>query len=111
MQDGITACWNTKYTYYVPRPSQIDPAIKTASPIPNFPAYLSSHATFASAAATVLGYIFPDEATSLQAQADEAALSRLYGGVNYRFSNEEGARSGTAIGKMAVDWASGDGAK
>ena len=111
MQDGITAAWYTKYTFFVPRPSQLDRAIKTASPIPNFPAYLSSHAAFASSAATVLGYIFPDNATSLSAQADEAAMSRLYGGVNYRFSNEEGARFGTAIGKMAVDWATADGSK
>lgn len=111
MQDGATACWQTKYNYFVPRPSQMDPAIKTATGIPNFPSYTSGHATFSAAAATVLGYLFPEEATALNAQAAEAALSRLYGGIHYRFDNEEGAKCGAAIGKIAANWASTDGSK
>ncbi|GAB3642319.1 phosphatase PAP2 family protein [Spirosoma arcticum] len=111
MQDGGTACWYTKYKYFVPRPSQMDPAIKTATGIPNFPSYTSGHATFSSAAATVLGHLFPSEAANLTAQAEEAALSRLLGGIHYRFDNEEGAKCGTAVGKIAVDWAKTDGAQ
>ena len=111
IQDGGTACWYTKFKYFVPRPSQMDPAIKTATGIPNFPSYTSGHATFSAAAATVLGYLFPDEATNLTTQATEAALSRLLGGIHYRFDNEEGAKCGTAVGKIAVDWAKTDGAQ
>ena len=111
MQDGGTACWFTKYKYFVPRPSQMDPAIKTATGIPNFPSYTSGHATFSAAAATVLGYVFPDEAANLTAQADEAALSRLLAGIHYRFDNEEGYKCGTAVGRIAIDWAQADGAK
>lgn len=111
MQDGATACWQTKYKYFVPRPSQMDPAIKTATGIPNFPSYTSGHATFSAAAATVLGYLFPDEATTLNGQAAEAALSRLYSGIHYRFDNEEGAKCGATVGRIATTWASTDGAQ
>ncbi len=109
MQDGGTACWYTKYKYFVPRPSQIDASIKTATGIPNFPSYTSGHATFSAAAATVLGYIFPTEATSLNSQAAEAAMSRLYGGIHYRFDNEAGTQCGNSVGTLAVDWAKLDG--
>ncbi|MBC3787141.1 phosphatase PAP2 family protein [Spirosoma utsteinense] len=111
MQDAITACWDTKYKFYVPRPSQMDPAIKTVAGIPNFPSYTADHATFAASATTVLGYLFPSESASLNAQAQEATLSQLYGGIHYRFDNEEGARCGTSVGNVAVDWAAADGAK
>ncbi len=111
IQDGGTACWFTKYKYFTPRPSQIDPTIKTATGIPNFPGYTSGHATFSAAAATVLSYLFPAEAAQLKAQADEAAMSRLYGGIHHRFDNEEGANCGTVVGKVAIDWAKTDGAK
>ena len=111
MQDGSTACWATKFTYFVPRPSQIDPAIKTATLIPNMPGYVSEHATLSAAATTVFLYLFPAEATTLNAQATEAALSGLYGGTQFRFDTEEGARLGTAIGKLVVESAKTDGAK
>ena len=111
MQDGSTLNWYTKYNYYVPRPSQMDPAIKTATGIPNFPGYTADQATFSTAAATVLSYLFPTEATSLTKQADEAVLSGLYSGTHYRFDTEAGAKSGTAVGQLAVGWAKSDGAK
>ncbi len=110
MQDGSTASWSAIYTYFVPRPSQIDPSIKTATSIPNYPGYVSDHATISSAAATVLAYLFPDQATQLNAQGTEAGLSRLYGGVHYRFDIDAGATWGTRIGQMAVDGAKTDGA-
>ena len=111
MQDGGTACWSIKYNYFVPRPSQMDPAIKTATGIPNVPSYTSEHATFSAAAATVLAYLFPDEAAMLKTQADEAVMSQLFSGIHYRFDTEEGAKSGAAVGRMAVEWAKADGAK
>ena len=111
MQDGGTIGWYTKFNYYVPRPSQMDPAIKTATGIPNFPGYIADQAIFSTAAATVLSYLFPTEATSLTKQADEAVLSGLYSGTHYRFDTEAGAKSGTAVGQLAVGWAKSDGAK
>ncbi len=55
LMDAAICCWRTKYIYILPRLSQIDPKIKTATGIPNFPAYTSGHSTFSGAAATVLG--------------------------------------------------------
>ncbi|UFH54723.1 phosphatase PAP2 family protein [Spirosoma sp. KNUC1025] len=111
MQDGGTAAWSAMYTYFVPRPSQIDPTIKTATNIPNYPAYVSDHATISSAAATVLAYVFPELSTQLNAQGIEAGLSRLYSGIHYRFDVEAGAKWGNTIGQLAVESAKTDGAK
>lgn len=111
MQDATTASWRAKYTYFVPRPSQLDPNIKTATVIPNTPSYVSDRATVSAAAATVLAFVFPDEALRLNAQAAEATLSGLYDGTHYRFDNEEGAKWGALIGQLAVSAARSDGAK
>jgi membrane-associated phospholipid phosphatase len=111
MQDATTAAWLTKYTYYTPRPSQVDATIKTATVIPNTPGYVSDQAAVSAAAAAVLTYVFPDEATNLTAQALEAAMAGLYSGTQFRFDIEEGAKVGTAIGQLAVTGAKADGAK
>lgn len=111
LQDAGTACWSVKYTYFVPRPSQIDPIIRTATPIPNLPGYPVEQATFATAATTVLAYLFPDEAADLNKQGAEAALSGLYGGTCFRFDSEAGTKLGTAVGNLTVQSAKTDGAK
>jgi membrane-associated phospholipid phosphatase len=110
VMDAGILCWYSKYQYYLPRPSQVDPAIKTATGIPNFPSYTSGHASFSGAAATLLAYLFPTQANRLLNQADEAALSRLYGGIHYRFDNDRGKECGAKIGQLAVAWAQADGA-
>ncbi len=109
LMDAAICCWNTKYKFFIPRPSQIDPEIKTATGIPNFPSYTSGHATFSGAAANVLIYVFPSKTQSLQQQAEEAAMSRLYGGIHYRFDNEAGLKCGQNIGDVAVAWGKTDG--
>ena len=111
MQDATTASWRVMYTYFVPRPPQIDPSIKTAVTIPNTPGYVSPHATVSTAAGAVLAHLFPAEATSLTAQAIEAGLSGLYGGTHFRFDIDEGAKLGSVIGQLAVTEAKADGAK
>ena len=111
MQDATTATWRAQYTYFVPRPAQLDPGIKTATTMLNTPSYVADRATVSTAAATVLAYLFPDEATRLNAQAAEASLSGLYSGTQYRFDNEAGATWGTLIGQLAVTGAKVDGAK
>jgi hypothetical protein len=111
MQDATTATWRAQYTYFVPRPAQLDPAIKTATTMLNTPSYVADRATVSTAAATVLAYLFPDEATRLSAQATEASLSGLYSGTQYRFDNEAGATWGTLIGQLAVTGAKADGVK
>lgn len=109
MDAGIS-CWDTKYAYYLLRPYQADPAITTPVGRPNFPAYTSGHASFSGAASEVLSYFFPDQSGALRAAAEEAAMSRLYGGIHYRFDNEIGLERGRFIGGLAVQRAASDGA-
>lgn len=111
MMDAAILCWETKYHYMVPRPSQMDPEIKTLTGVPNFPAYTSGHSTFSAAAATILGHIFPAKAATFNDWANEASLSRLYGGIHYRMDCEAGLVSGSAVGGLAVQRAQTDGAE
>jgi hypothetical protein len=83
-QNAAIACWDTKFFYCNPRPSQLDPSIKTGTGIPNFPSYVSGHSTFSAAAAGILSYLFPEGEAYFKEQADEAAMSRLYGAIHYR---------------------------
>ncbi len=59
MMDAAISCWDAKFTYFNPRPAQIDPSIKTTTGVPNFPAYVSGHSTFSAAACAVLSHIIP----------------------------------------------------
>lgn len=110
LMDAGIACFDSKYHYWLIRPSQVDPSITTPVGLPNFPSYISGHATFSGAAAAVLGYLFPAEKARVQALAEEAALSRLYGGIHYRFDNEAGLAVGRAVGELAVARGQVDGA-
>lgn len=102
MADTFIAVWDVKYRYWTLRPItaakkllnvELQPAILT----PPFPSYLSGHASFSGAAARILGHYFPTEATRLDALAEEAALSRLYGGIHYRHDNEDGLALGRKV--------------
>ena len=83
-------------------------------PTPPFPDYPSGHATQSAAAAAVLGSLFgpntsfvdnthndrgwgPRSFKSFKAAADEAAASRMYAGIHYRFSSEGGKPQGQCV--------------
>jgi hypothetical protein len=108
--DAGVACWDAKFVYYNPRPSQLDPSIKTLIGLPNFPSYTSGHSTFSAAAAVVLGHLFPSGQDYFNAQKDEAALSRLYGGIHYPSDVNVGKDHGARIGGYTVRFAQQDGA-
>lgn len=109
MEDAGIACWDAKYYFHYPRPIQAMPGFKTILGTPNFPSYTSGHSMFSAAAAEVLSNIFPDEASRFAGYSSEAALSRLYGGIHYRFDIEDGQESGQAVGRLAVNRMSVDG--
>ena len=44
----------------------------------------------------------PSERAILDAQAEEAAMSRLYAGIHYRFDSDVGLRMGRALAALAV---------
>lgn len=85
-------------------------------PTPPFPDFVSGHSTFSGAAASILAFFYgTDEVgfttrsdalpgmvrsfASFSEAADEAALSRLYGGIHYRSANDSGLAAGLAIGE------------
>jgi len=110
LMDAAIVCWDTKYYYFNPRPTQIDLNIKTLTGIPNFPSYSSGHSNFSAAAAAVLTYLLPDRGTKFTDLAHEAAMSRLYGGIHYRTDVEVGLVTGAKVGQYAVQRAKSDGA-
>lgn len=111
MHDAAVGCWEAKFFYYNPRPSQMDPRIKTPIGLPNFPSYPSGHSTFSAAAAAVLSHLFPGEAAAFAAMRDEAGISRLYGGIHYRSDIEGGKAHGDRIAAFTLEFARTDGAQ
>ncbi len=123
--DAFVSCWKCKYMYNILRPvsfiqSTIDPSWQAYLENPPFPEYTSGHGTVSGAIAMVLSdifgynYAFTDhshDANGLKPRsfdtfldfAQEAAMSRLYGGIHYRMSNEEGLKNGKRIGKAICE--------
>lgn len=110
MHDAAVGCWDAKYAYFNPRPSQLDSIIKTKIGMPNFPAYTSGHSGFSAAASTVLSYLFPSGASSFDSMKEEASISRLYGAIHYRSDLDAGKALGARIGGYTVRFARQDGA-
>jgi hypothetical protein len=101
--DALIACHDAKYTYWLLRPIQADPAIRLAVGMPNFPAYPSNHACASGAAAFVLGALWPNESRRLGEMANEAGLSRVYGGIHFRFDSDTGLAMARSIGALAAE--------
>lgn len=110
MMDGGISCWDAKYYYHYPRPIQVIEGFKTIAGTPNFPAYTSGHSVFSAAGAAVLGYIFPEEAALVSSWAEEAALSRVYGGIHWTFDAKIGTAQGTNVAQYTINTAQNDGA-
>src|SRR5437773_7942777 len=98
MADAFIECWACKFKYWIARPFQRIPGLVTVITTPNFPTYTSGHSTISAAAAAVMGEVFPAERDYFIQQSEEAAMSRLYGGIHFRHDNEEGTRVGIEIG-------------
>ena len=120
--DAFISCWQAKFTYNLCRPityirTYINPAWNSMITTPNFPEYTSGHSVQSGAAARVLTAMFganysyidstgyPDLAprsfNSFDAFANEAAISRLYGGIHYRDAIDHGLTEGDCIGVRA----------
>jgi hypothetical protein len=106
MYDGFVSCWYTKFTYWTARPFQRitddDPTFTTVVPTPNFPSYTSGHSTISSAAAIIMGQLFPEEASYFLEQAEEAKMSRLWAGIHFPQDNENGFKVGKQIGSKYI---------
>jgi membrane-associated phospholipid phosphatase len=124
LADAFIACWETKYRHDLLRPVTyirrvIDPDWEPYLTTPPFPEYPSGHSTQSAAAAAVLtaafgeGYAFEDAThvedglpargfASFRAAAEEAASSRLLGGIHFRSAIERGLEQGACVGAHAV---------
>jgi membrane-associated phospholipid phosphatase len=111
IMDAGISCWDAKYYYHYPRPIQAIPGFKAILGTPNFPGYTSGHSTFSAAAATVLSHFFPEDQAKFDAWAQEAADSRVYAGIHFRFDSEAGNAQGRACGQFTVKVATQDGAE
>ena len=122
--DAFIGCWQTKYQYDLIRPLSyikrvIDPKWETLINTPPFPEYTSGHSVASAAAALVLTSIFgdnfafddntdqadglaPRKFASFWEAANQAGMSRLYGGIHYRAAIESGLAQGRCIGAFAV---------
>ena len=110
LMDAAIVCWDTKFFYFNPRPTQMNSNIKTLTGIPNFPSYISGHSTFSGAAAAILSYLVPERASAYGDMAQEASLSRMLAGIHYRADCQTGLETGKKVGDFAVQRAQTDGA-
>lgn len=118
--DAFISCWHTKYRYNLLRPvtyirEQIDPAWTPLLATPPFPEYTSGHSVQSGASARVLTDLFGDLAftdhthdakgfaprsfSSFMEAAQEAAISRLYGGIHFRAAIDRGVEQGLQVGE------------
>jgi PAP2 superfamily len=125
MADTAICAWDAKYTFNFWRPvtaiAFAEPQLNWMSLIvtPPFPDYTSGHSTFSAAAATVLPLFYGTEDLSFTTGSDflpgvyrsfstcfdaaeEAAVSRIYGGIHFRTASEDGLQAGIGIGEWTV---------
>ena len=123
--DSIIGCWYAKFEYNLLRPvtyiqQEIDETWMPLLNTPPFPEYPSGHSVQSAAAAVVLTDLFgedyaftdhthdarglaPRSFASFTEMAEEAGISRLYGGIHYRAAIERGLEQGECIGQQVID--------
>lgn len=125
LSDGFISCWDEKYRSKTVRPETvinktIDPKWTPFLQTPPFPEYPSGHSVISTAAATVMTHLLGDNIaftdstefpyghgvrsfTSIRSAADEASISRLYGGIHYRSALANGQLEGEKVGKWVIE--------
>ncbi len=122
--DAFISCWDEKYRSNLIRPETLinehfDDNWKPVLQTPPFPEYTSGHSVVSGAAAITLTDIYGDNFAfdddteiryglpvrsfnSFNEAADEAAISRMYGGIHYRTAVEIGVKQGRDLGKFVL---------
>ena len=100
--DAIIACFDTKYAYWFIRPTQADAGITLAVGLPNHPSYPSAHSCETGAFEGVLADAFPAEREYLGQVADEGSMSRVIGGLHFRFDGDGGLSIGRDAAQLAL---------
>ena len=125
LADAFISCWDEKYRSSLIRPETlinkyVDEEWLPLLQTPPFPEYTSGHSVISSAAAVALTSIFGDDFDfdddtevkyglgmrsfrSFIHASEEAAISRLYGGIHYRPAIDNGVTQGRALGTYLVN--------
>ncbi|HMV10550.1 MAG TPA: vanadium-dependent haloperoxidase [Cyclobacteriaceae bacterium] len=120
--DGFISCWDEKYRSRLVRPETyinqyIDEDWVPILQTPPFPEYTSGHSVISGSAAVALTNLFGDNFSfvdsteiefgmnsrsfnSFYHASEEAAVSRLYGGIHYRPAIDNGVTQGKSIGEF-----------
>ena len=107
--DALVATWDAKFTYWQIRPFQASPGFMTLFPTPNHPSYPAAHGGGSGAYSAILAYLFPRDAASINAAADEFAMSRLWAGIHYRSDIVTGLKLGRDVAGEVIKRAMTDG--
>lgn len=124
LMDGFISCWDGKYRYNVIRPetfinAHISENWRPLLQTPPFPEYPSGHSVISTASAVVLNSLFGPTLAftdstevayglpvrrfrSFRQAADEASISRLYGGIHYREALDNGQLLGQQVGEQVM---------
>ena len=124
LTDAFICCWNEKYRSNRIRPETairkyIDPEWKPFLQTPPFPEYISGHSVVSAASAEILSHFFGNTFNyrdsveqdfglparsfhSFKEAAQEAAVSRYYGGIHFMDANINGLQLGEKIGRHVL---------
>jgi hypothetical protein len=109
--DASVACWDAKYTYWAMRPFHYDDRFTPLVPVPAHPSYPAAHGCHSGAAAAVLAVFFPRDAALLNADADEAGMARLWGGIHFPTDIRVGLALGRSVAQRVLERARDDGSR
>ncbi len=107
--DATIAAWDSKYAHNRPRPAEVRPALTTVIPTPASPAYPAEHAVTAGAAAAVLGFLFPEEAATFAALAEEAGTPACWPAPTTPAMSRPALELGQQVAKLVIERAQNDG--
>lgn len=107
--DAFIACWRAKFQYVVARPQHwmsgpeaVQAGWKPLIATPPFPSYPSGHASVSGASARLLAAFFPGEAAQLTKDAQDAAYSRVVGGIHWAVDGSAGLEMGARVAETVL---------
>jgi membrane-associated phospholipid phosphatase len=109
--DATLACWDAKYMFLELRPSQADSTIVPLFALPQHPGYPSGHACGSGASAGVLAYVFPADATALNAMATDGGTSTFDARIHTQLDVTTGLALGGQVAQAVVARAQADGSQ
>jgi len=109
--DATIACWDTKFAYLELRPPMADTSIVPVFGLPQHPGFPSGHACASGASSAVMSYLFPNDAQTFAAMAQDAGDSTFYAAIHTMFDVEQGLVLGRQAGEQVVQRAQRDGAQ